>query len=148
MCKFSKTYKNIYNCHFIPSTVTSCQHLYHRYSALISCYPYFIQQLIVDAHYNILHVDARWPGSASDAYIFNCSEVRDFGDRGLFGEHFIVADAGYVFINFFSSHFILINILIFFSSVFMYTKIFLFFISLGSVCGLTASLQYLGLVLT
>lgn len=54
----------------------------------------FFVKLVADANYNIMHVDARWPGSASDAYIFNCSEVREFGDRGLLNGHFIVADAG------------------------------------------------------
>ena len=56
----------------------------------------FIRQLVVDANYRILHVDSTFPGSASDAYIFNQSEVRDFGDRGLFGKYFLLADSGYV----------------------------------------------------
>ena len=54
----------------------------------------FFLQLIVDAEGKILHVDATFPGSASDAYIFNQSEVRDFGDRGFFGKYFLLGDSG------------------------------------------------------
>ena len=79
--------------HILTSILlTSCLH--SQKLICISLNMNFFLQLIVDAEGKILHVDATFPGSASDAYIFNQSEVRDFGDRGFFGKYFLLGDSG------------------------------------------------------
>ncbi|XP_067647458.1 putative nuclease HARBI1 [Eurosta solidaginis] len=52
-------------------------------------------QAVCDANLRFQNLVARWPGSAHDSHIFNCSRLKYQLDTGYFKDYMILGDSGY-----------------------------------------------------